>query len=433
MILKNNTIFIKKEEIMPKATIKVASDKSISHRAVICGALANGTTVVKNILLAEDTLNTIAAFKALGTDIEINDDNEVIINGCGGDFSQSEAPLYMGNSGTTTRLMMGVLSHLPFETTLTGDESLNKRPMNRVALPLKKMGADIIANGEEGTLPITVSGGKLEGIDHISPIASAQVKSAILLAGLFADGKSSVTEPSLSRDHTERMLTQFGAKINRVGLRVSVRGGQKLTGQEVVVPADISSAAYFMALGLLCDNAEIIIENVGINPTRTGIIDVIKMMGGDIELLNETNNIEPAADIKITQSHLDGVTIGGSIIPRLIDEIPIIAVMAAFADGQTIIKDAAELKVKESNRIDSTVNMIKSFGGDITPTDDGFIINGNPNMAGNNFKINANGDHRIAMSSAILALSGKVECEIKGADSILTSFPDFIYIFETFS
>ena len=418
-------IKIYKDECAPRGIIEVAGDKSISHRAVMFGAISSGKTVAKNILLSEDTENTIAAFRALAIDIE-QSGNEVIIHG--GELKEPNKPLYMGNSGTTTRLIMGILSHLPFETTLTGDHSLTRRPMNRVAIPLRQMGANISATDDSETLPLTICGSNLKAIDYVSKTASAQVKSAILLAGLNADGVTSVTEPALSRDHTERMLQIFGAKISRNGLTVSIEGGQKLTGQEINVPGDISSAAFFMVLGCAHKCADIIIQNVGINPTRTGILDVLAQMGADVTLQNENMGFEPTADIRIKSSELRGTVIGGDIIPRLIDELPIIAVAALFADGKTVIKDAAELKVKESNRIESTARLITAFGGKVTTTDDGMIIEGREHLSPRDFTIDAEGDHRTAMSAAILAVLGNVECEIMGASSILTSFPTFTKI-----
>jgi len=424
MIIKDNKLIIPKSSSTPSGTIQVASDKSISHRAIMCGAIAEGVTKIENLLLADDVLNTVQAFRALGIDISIDENGKAVV--IGGELKKSKNSLFMGNSGTSTRLLIGILSHLPFETTLFGDASLEKRPMNRVVVPLRKMGAKIIAIGEKEHLPLTISGGGLRAIEYLSPIASAQVKSAILFAGLRANGITSVTEPSLSRDHTEKMLTAFGVEIIHDGLKVSVYGGQRLRAQNITIPADISSAAYFMVLGLTAKNSKITIQNVGVNQTRTGIIDVICAMGGDIKLLNMKNNAEPAADITVASSELHGIVIEGDIIPRLIDEIPIIAVMAAFSKGKTVIRNAEELKVKESNRILTTVEMINSFGGKAVSTDDGMVIMGKNETKPRSFKIDAGGDHRIAMSSAIMAVSGGVECEIDNAGTILTSFPSFV-------
>ena len=358
-----------------KGKITVPGDKSISHRCVMFGSIAEGTTEVQHFLTGADCLATIRCFRSLGIEIE-EKETSVIIHGKG--LRGLTAPSQMldaGNSGTTTRLLSGILAGQAFESSLSGDDSLNRRPMKRIMDPLTQMGAKISSIRNNGCAPLHISPGELHGIDYESPVASAQVKSCILLAGLYADGETSVTEPSLSRNHTELMLKEFGADIrstyalDSTKATASIYPGGRLCGQKITVPGDISSAAYFIAAGLLVPDSEILIENVGINPTRAGILRVCEDMGGDITLLNERiEGGEKIADILVRTSRLHGITIEGDIIPTLIDEIPVIAVMAAAAEGTTVIKDAAELKVKETDRIETVTDNLKAMGCDAVPT-----------------------------------------------------------------
>ncbi len=408
-----------------QGAIKIPGDKSVSHRSVIFGSIAEGITEVDNFLNGEDCICTREAFEALGVKIESLSETSLRIHGRG--FAALTAPkreIYLGNSGTGMRLLTGLFSGLAFSTTLTGDESLSGRPMKRVIEPLSKMGA--LIESRDGKAPLTIKPSKLQGINYHSPIASAQVKSALLLAGLNAEGTTTVSEDHLSRNHTELMLEAFGGKITINGLSASVEAS-KLQGQKFTVPSDISSAAFFLVAAAIVPGSKLVLEGVGINPTRTGIIDVLKSMGANISITNpRLEGKEPVADISISYSELRATTIEGDIIPRLIDEIPVIAVLAAQASGTTIIRDAEELKVKESNRIDSTVNMLRALGAKIEATDDGMIIEG---RAGQPFKggctINSKGDHRIAMSSAIAALYSLADVEILETEFVNTSFPGF--------
>lgn len=420
-----------------KGELQIPGDKSISHRAVMFASLAEGKTEVTNFLRGADCLSTIACFRALGVEID-NTPDKIVIHGKGlhGLTPISNMPadsvlygscptlLDAGNSGTTTRLISGILSAQPFEVVLTGDASIQKRPMKRIMEPLSMMGADITSIHGNGCAPLHIKGKHLHGIHYNSPVASAQVKSAVLLAGLYAEGETSVTEPYVSRNHTELMLRFFGADVKVEGTTATIQPEPHLIGQKIEVPGDISSAAYFIAAGLITPNSEILIKHVGINETRDGIIEVAKQMGGNITLLNisETNG-EKTADILVKSSSLHGITIGGAIIPTLIDELPIIAVMAAFADGQTVIKDAAELKVKESNRIDVVVNNLSAMGADVTATEDGMIINGGCALTG--CTIDSKLDHRIAMSFAIAGLNADGITTIQGAECVEISYPEF--------
>ena len=414
-----------------KGTITVPGDKSISHRAVMFGALASGTTEVTNFLQGADCLSTIRCFRQLGIDIinELSSD-QVIIHGKGlHGLTKPVDMLDVGNSGTTMRLISGILSGQQFEITLNGDESIQKRPMGRIMTPLSRMGADIRSIGGNDRSPLLINGSNekqsaLKGIHYLSPVASAQIKSCVLLAGLYAEGETSVTEPSLSRNHTELMLTEFGASITSIQNTATIQPNPNLIGRKIKVPGDISSAAYFIVAGLIIPNSEIVIKNVGINPTRDGIIRVCKQMGANISLENVIDNGgEPVADIVVKHSELHGTEVGGDIIPTLIDEIPIIAILACFAKGQTIIKDAAELKVKESNRIDVMVNNLSNMGADITGTEDGMIITGGNPLHGTT--IESKSDHRIAMSFAIAALLAEDETNILEAECVDISYPNF--------
>ena len=400
--------------------IKVPGDKSISHRAVMLGSLANGVTEISGFLKGADCLATIDCFRKMGIDIDINGENVTVHgNGLRGLIKPDEM-LYTGNSGTTTRLLCGILAGQNFDTSITGDASIQKRPMGRVVQPLSMMGAKI----ENEYCPLYITGTKLHGIDYKMPVASAQVKTAIILAGLYADGETVIHEIEKSRDHTELMLSAMGADLTVDNLDITVKPTNDLTAVNVDVPGDISSAAFFLVLGAIMPNSQITVTNVGINPTRTGIIDVLKDMGADITLENvHTSAGETVADITVRSSSLKGTTVGGDIIPRLIDELPIIAVAAVFADGQTVIKDAQELKVKETNRIRAVVDEFNKCGIDITETDDGMIINGGKSIHGADFK--TYGDHRMAMSLTVLAQLADGESTLDDSDCACVSYPTF--------
>lgn len=407
-----------------KGEIQIPGDKSISHRGVMFGAISDGTTELTGFLDGADCRSTIACFKAMGIDIT-QDKDHVIIHGKGlHGLSKPSHMLDVGNSGTTTRLISGILAGQPFISSLNGDESIQKRPMGRIITPLTQMGAHIRSIKDNGCAPLEIGGTPLKAIHYDSPVASAQVKSCVLLAGLYADGVTSVTEPVVSRNHTELMLSGFGADIKSEGLTASIVGNPKLIGQKIEVPGDISSAAYFIVAGLICENADLLIKNVNTNPTRAGIIKVAQDMGGNIELLNERIvSGEPVADIHVTSSNLHGCEVSGDIIPTLIDELPVIAVMAACASGITTIKDAAELKVKESDRIATVTENLKNMGCDITPTDDGMIINGGNPLKGTTVKTYL--DHRIAMSFAIAGLVAQGETTFDNEECCCISYPNF--------
>ena len=398
--------------------IKVPGDKSISHRAVMLGSLANGVTEISGFLKGADCLSTIDCFRKMGIDIDINGENVTVHgNGLRG-LKKPDEMLYTGNSGTTTRLLCGILAGQNFDTSITGDASIQKRPMGRVVKPLSMMGAKI----ENEYCPLYITGTKLHGIDYKMPVASAQVKTAIILAGLYADGETVIHEIEKSRDHTELMLSAMGADLTVDNLDITVKPTNDLTAVNVDVPGDISSAAFFLVLGAIMPNSQITVTNVGINPTRTGIIDVLKDMGADITLENvHTSAGETVANITVRSSSLKGTTVGGDIIPRLIDELPIIAVAAVFADGQTVIKDAQELKVKETNRIRAVVDEFNKCGIDITETDDGMIINGGKSIHGADFK--TYGDHRMAMSLTVLAQLADSESTLDDSDCACVSYP----------
>lgn len=400
--------------------IKVPGDKSISHRAVMLGSLANGVTEISGFLKGADCLSTIDCFRKMGIDIDINGENVTVHgNGLRG-LKKPDEMLYTGNSGTTTRLLCGILAGQNFDTSITGDASIQKRPMGRVVKPLSMMGAKI----ENEYCPLYITGTKLHGIDYKMPVASAQVKTAIILAGLYADGETVIHEIEKSRDHTELMLSAMGADLTVDNLDITVKPTNDLTAVNVDVPGDISSAAFFLVLGAIMPNSQITVTNVGINPTRTGIINVLKDMGADITLENvHTSAGETVADITVRSSSLKGTTVGGDIIPRLIDELPIIAVAAVFADGQTVIKDAQELKVKETNRIRAVVDEFNKCGIDITETDDGMIINGGKSIHGADFK--TYGDHRMAMSLTVLAQLADGESTLDDSDCACVSYPTF--------
>ena len=407
-----------------KGELTIPGDKSISHRAVMLGAISQGTTSVTNFLRGADCLSTISCFRKMGIAIEENP-TEILIHGKGlHGLSAPETVLDVGNSGTTMRLLSGILAGQDFSSSLTGDASIRKRPMKRVITPLSLMGASIESIPGNGCAPLAIQGMPLSGIHYQSPVSSAQVKSCVLLAGLYADSTTKVTEPFVSRNHSELMLRSFGAEIQTEGTTVSVQPDPLLTGQKVEVPGDISSAAYFIAAGLLIPGSEILIKNVGINPTRDGILRVCRAMGADIEILNEQEHCgELTADLLVRHSALKGTVIEGGIIPTLIDELPVIAVMAAFAEGTTIIRDAQELKVKESNRLDIIVHHLKEMGADVTPAPDGMVIRGGKPLTG--AVLDSHMDHRIAMSFAIAAMAGNGETEILNSDCVSISYPDF--------
>ena len=418
-----------------RGKVTVPGDKSISHRSVMFGSIAQGTTEIHHFLNGADCLATIRCFRTMGIDIEENG-SAVIVHGKGlHGLSAPDHILDVGNSGTTTRLLSGILAGQPFDSKLSGDESLNSRPMKRIMTPLTQMGANISSILRNDCAPLYITPGRLHGIHYDSPVASAQVKSCVLLAGLYAEGETSVTEPSLSRNHTELMLKEFGAdirstfEIGSTRATASIRPGNELYGQKLTVPGDISSAAYFIAAGLIVPDSEILIRGVGINPTRAGILKVCEDMGGDITLLNErTEGGEKIADILVRTSQLHGIRIEGDIIPTLIDEIPIIAVMAAAAEGTTVIKDAAELKVKETDRIETVTDNLKAMGCKVTATDDGMIITGGTPLKGAN--IHTLLDHRIAMAFSIAALIAEGNTKILDSKCIDVSYPDFYDTFE---
>ena len=418
-----------------KGKITVPGDKSISHRCVMFGSVAKGTTEVHHFLKGADCLATIRCMRTLGIDIE-EKGSSVIIHGKGlHGLSAPSGILDAGNSGTTTRLLSGILAGQTFDSKISGDESLNSRPMKRIITPLTQMGAHISSILRNGCAPLYITPGELHGIHYNSPVASAQVKSCILLAGLYAEGETSVTEPSLSRNHTELMLKEFGADIrssyslDSTEATASIRPCEELYGQKITVPGDISSAAYFIAAGLIVPDSEILIEGVGINPTRAGILKVCEDMGGDITLLNERiEGGEKIADILVRTSRLHGTEISGGIIPTLIDEIPVIAVMAATAEGTTVIKDAAELKVKETDRIETVTDNLKAMWCDVTPTDDGMIIRGGRPLKG--ASIHTLLDHRIAMAFSIAALTAEGNTKILDSRCIDVSYPDFYDTFD---
>ena len=407
-----------------QGTLRVPGDKSISHRSIMFGSLAKGKTTVRDILRGEDVLSTMQVFRDLGVTIE--DDGQVItIHGVG--FDGLKAPqnkLDMGNSGTSIRLISGVLAGQDFEVEMFGDDSLSKRPMDRVTIPLSQMGVTVSGVTDRHLPPLKLRGSKeLKPIHYQLPVASAQVKSALIFAALQAQGESVIIEKEKTRNHTEDMIVQFGGQIDVKGKEIRISGGQELVGQEVVVPGDISSAAFWLVAGLIVPNSKIVLENVGINETRTGILDVIQAMGGKMTL-SQVDEVAKSATITVETSDLQGTEIAGEIIPRLIDELPIIALLATQANGTTVIRDAEELKVKETDRIQVVADALNSMGANITPTDDGMIIIGKTPLHG--ATINTFGDHRIGMMTAIAALlvqGGEVELE--RAEAINTSYPSF--------
>ncbi|MFJ7637008.1 3-phosphoshikimate 1-carboxyvinyltransferase [Peribacillus sp. NPDC097206] len=406
-----------------RGTIAVPGDKSISHRSIMFGALAEGVTEVTNFLPGADCLSTISCFKQLGVSIE-QEGQLVRIEGKGfNGLTEPREVLDVGNSGTTIRLMLGILAGQDFSAVLAGDSSIAKRPMTRVVNPLREMGALIDGRKDGEYTPLSIRGGQLQGVRYQLPVASAQVKSAIILAGLQAEGETIIVEPEATRDHTERMIQQFGGKIEKDGQTIKVSGNQLFKGTTIHVPGDISSAAFFMVAAAITKNSEVVLKNVGLNPTRTGIIEVMKAMGADITVDLHSGEGEPAGDVTVRSSQLKGTTISGDLIPRLIDEIPVIALLATQAEGITTIKDASELKVKETNRIDTVANELKILGADITPTADGLIISGRKSLQGGT--VTSHGDHRIGMMLAIAALITNGDVQLEDPGAIDVSYPEF--------
>lgn len=408
-----------------QGNIKVPGDKSISHRSVLLGSIAEGITEVEGFLMGEDCLSTVDCVRKLGIDVTVRPSGQLTIHGKGLlGWKEPLEVLDAGNSGTTLRLILGLLAGQPFHSIIKGDASLSSRPMGRVVKPLSLMGAVIDGRENGNKAPLGIRGGNLHPISYSSPVASAQIKSALLLAGLYAEGTTTVEEPEKSRDHTERMLSSFGAKILSQDKKSSVQGFPELRGQKIIVPGDISSAAFFMVAAAITPGSELILEHVGINPTRKGIIDVLQKMGGKINLENQRIEAgEPVADVVVQYSPLHGVTVAGEEIPRLIDEIPILAVAAGFAEGETIIKDAGELKVKETDRIDAITSQLALLGMDIKPQEDGMIIQGGRPLKG--APVNSFFDHRIAMALAVAGTRAKGETVIQQGECVNISFPDF--------
>jgi 3-phosphoshikimate 1-carboxyvinyltransferase len=406
-------------------TVRVPGDKSVSHRAVMLGALAEGETSVEGLLEGEDVLATLAAFRAMGIQAEGPDNGRLRIHGKGlHGLKPAAAALEMGNSGTAMRLLTGILAGQSFDTTLKGDDSLSKRPMNRVAEPLRTMGARI-ETAEGGRPPLQIKGGaSLHGIDYDMPMASAQVKSAVLLAGLYADGETSVTEPAPTRDHTERMLNGFGYRVVRDGSRASLRGGGSLHGTAIDVPADISSAAFFLVGASIASGSDLTLEHVGVNPTRIGVLHILQDMGADITMSNErTVGGEPVADLRVRASQLRGIHIPEDQVPLAIDEFPVLFVAAACADGTTVLTGARELRVKESDRIAVMAAGLKTIGVECQETGDGIVIEGGLLGGGT---VDSHGDHRIAMAFAIAGLRAESEIRIQDCRNVATSFPGFV-------
>ncbi|MCU1716533.1 bifunctional prephenate dehydrogenase/3-phosphoshikimate 1-carboxyvinyltransferase [Pseudomonas sp. 5P_3.1_Bac2] len=425
----NDLVFLANPGGKVSGRIRVPGDKSISHRSIMLGSLAEGVTQVEGFLEGEDALATIQAFRDMGVVIEGPHHGRVTVHGVGLNGLQAPAgPLYMGNSGTSMRLLSGLLSAQSFDTTLTGDASLSKRPMNRVAKPLRAMGA-VIETGPEGRPPLTIRGGqRLTGMDYEMPMASAQVKSCLLLAGLYAAGHTSVTEPAPTRDHTERMLQGFGYPVSVEGSTATVEAGHKLTATHIEVPADISSAAFFLVAGSIAQDSELVLEHVGINPTRTGIIDILRLMGGDITLENQREvGGEPVADIRVRSAQLKGIDIPEDLVPLAIDEFPVLFVAASVAEGRTVLRGAEELRVKESDRIQVMADGLLALGAKVEPTPDGIIIEGGALGGG---EVWAHGDHRIAMSFSIASLRATAPIRIHDCANVATSFPNFLALSE---
>jgi len=425
MSSSNNKIFVTQAGGCLKGSLRVPGDKSISHRSIMFGSLAEGITDVNGFLEGEDCLSTMKAFRAMGVEIEHFGEGRVRIHGVGlHGLKQPDAVLDLGNSGTSMRLMAGLCAGQKFPVTLTGDASLNTRPMRRVTDPLKDMGA-VINSTEKGTPPLEISGNKkLNAITYTLPMASAQVKSCLLLAGMYAKGKTCITEPAPTRDHTERMLQGFGYQVDRNGPTACIEGGAKLTAANIDVPADISSATFFMVGASIAEGSDVLLENVGINPTRDGVISILKLMGADITLSNEKEICgEPVADIRVRSANLKGIDIPEDLVPLAIDEFPAIFIAAACASGVTRLTGAEELRVKESDRIQVMADGLISLGIKVEPTPDGIVIEPGTFSGG---EVHSHGDHRIAMSFAMAALRATGDITINDCDNVATSFPNFI-------
>ena len=408
-----------------RGEIRVPGDKSMSHRSIMLGSLAEGVTHVKGFLNAEDAMSTLEAFRAMGVRIEGPENGEVTIHGVGKHGLQApKAPLYLGNSGTSMRLLSGLLAGQPFDSILTGDKSLESRPMRRVTAPLALMGAEIVTQ-ENGTAPLHIKGKPdLQGIHYDMPIASAQVKSCLLLAGMYAAGETSVTEPAPTRDHTERMLNGFGYPVSRAGSTARINNQGKLTATQIDVPSDISSAAFFLVGASIAPDSDVTLRHVGINPTRTGVIDILRLMGANIEVLNERSvGGEPVADLRVRSSQLHGIDIPEALVPLAIDEFPVLFVAAACATGQTVLTGAKELRVKESDRIQVMADGLQILGVDAQPTEDGMVIQGGGAIGGGT--VESHGDHRIAMSFSIAGLRAGATININDCANVNTSFPEF--------
>jgi len=404
-----------------RGVLRVPGDKSISHRAAILGAIAHGTTRIWGFLLAEDCLSTLRCLRALGVTI---DDRGGQLEIRGGSLREPEEILDVGNSGTTIRLLAGVLAGQRFHSVLTGDASIRRRPMDRVADPLRRMGARISGRQGGRLAPLAIDGGGLRGIEHTTPVASAQVKTALLLAGLFADGETVIREPSQSRDHTERMLGAFGGQIVRDGLTARVRGPQALRGAEARVPGDLSSAAFFLVAAALVPGSDLAVAGVGLNPTRTGVLDVLKMMGAGVEVRDlKDEGGEPVGTVAVRGGRLHGTVIGGDLIPRVIDELPVLAVAASLAEGETVIRDAAELRVKESDRVETLARELGRLGATVEAQPDGLAIFGSRRLRGG--RVSSGGDHRIAMALAVAGLCADGPVTVDDPACIETSFPGF--------
>jgi 3-phosphoshikimate 1-carboxyvinyltransferase len=420
-----NTIFKAAPGGKLHGEIRVAGDKSISHRSIMLGALADGVTEVRGFLEGDDCLATLAAFRAMGVRIEGPEQGRVIIHGVGlHGLQPPTAPLDLGNSGTSMRLLAGVMAGQAFDMVMSGDASLRRRPMKRVTAPLAEMGAHI-ETSPDGTPPLKISGGRaLHGIDYVMPMASAQVKSCLLLAGLYAEGRTCVTEPAPTRDHTERMLTGFGYAVERDDSKVCLRGGGRLTAMVIDVPADISSAAFFMVGASIAPGSELLLKHVGINPTRIGVINILREMGADIELLDAAEvGGEPVADVRVRSAPLRGISIPQDQVPLAIDEFPALFIAAACADGETVLTGAEELRVKESDRIQVMAEGLTTLGVVAKPTPDGIIIRGGRLGGG---RIDSHGDHRIAMAFAMAALRADGDIVIEDCANVATSFPGFL-------
>lgn len=420
-----NITFVARPGGALRGEARVPGDKSISHRSIMLGALAEGTTRVTGFLEAEDCLATMKAFQAMGVSIEGPENGTVTVHGVGlHGLKPAAAPLCLGNSGTSMRLLSGLLAGQPFDTVLTGDPSLSRRPMKRVTEPLRQMGAEIITTNA-GTAPLHIKGGrKLRGIHYDLPVASAQVKSCLLLAGLYAEGRTSVREPAPTRDHTERMLQGFGYPVQREAGTISVTSGGRLRAADVDVPSDISSAAFFLVGGAIAPQGDVTLRHVGINPTRTGVIDILKLMGAELDIINPREaGGEPVADLRVRASRLRGIDIPEHLVPLAIDEFPVLFVAAACAEGETRLSGAEELRVKESDRIQVMADGLRALGIDARPTPDGMIIQGGTLGGG---RVDSHGDHRIAMAFAIASLRATQEIRITDCANVNTSFPTFV-------